>query len=173
MKRKRGDIGDWALGRGGCKSLLAVGCLALAAQTHAALADITNSAVATATYAGDTYQSEPSIANVPVAAANPALSVTKTASPDSNVAAGQTVTYTYVVTNTGNQTLTGIAPVDAHGGSGPPPVPASPALTDNGTLGDSPDSNIDPLIWGTLAPGDVVTFTATYVVTQSDVDTLQ
>ena len=62
---------------------------------------------------------------------------------------------------------------DVHNGSGTLPDPPHTALTDNGTTGDSPDSNGDPTIWGTLAPGDVVTFATAYVVTQNDQDTLQ
>lgn len=101
------------------------------------------------------------------------ITVSKTASNDTNVPAGVTVTYTYVVINTGNQTVSNINLVDAHGGSGPAPVPSNETLTtDIGTTGDSTDSSSDGT-WDSLAPGDQVTFTASYVVTQSDVDTLQ
>jgi len=44
-------------------------------------------------------------------------------------------------------------------------------LTDNGTAGDSTDA-ADDGSWDVLAPGDVITFTGTYVVTQADVDLL-
>jgi len=101
------------------------------------------------------------------------ITVTKTASADTNVPAGVTVTYTYVVTNTGNQTVSNIDLIDAHGGSGPAPVPTNETLTtDAGVTGDSTDAGTNG-VWDSLAPGDQVTFTADYVVTQTDVDTLQ
>lgn len=103
---------------------------------------------------------------------NPSISVTKTADLDTNVPAGQTVTYTYVVTNDGNQTIASISLADLHGGSGPAPSPGSETLTDNIPLGDSTDAASNG-IWDSLAPGDIATFTGTYVVTQQDVDTLQ
>ena len=104
---------------------------------------------------------------------NPSLSVTKTADLTVNVAAGQTVTYTYVVTNDGDQFLSNVALSDAHGGSGPAPTPDNETLTNDVVpLGDSVDAATDGN-WDTLAPGDSITFTATYVVTQNDVDTLQ
>ncbi len=103
----------------------------------------------------------------------PNITVSKTASSDTNVPAGVTVTYTYVVTNTGNQTVSNIDLADAHGGSGPTPTPTNETLTtDAGATGDSTDTGTNG-IWETLTPGDAVTFTATYVVTQDDVDTLQ
>lgn len=103
----------------------------------------------------------------------PNITVTKAASPDVNVPVGVTVTYTYVVTNTGNQTVSNIDLTDSHGGSGSPPLPSNETLTtDAGATGDSTDSGTNG-IWETLAPGDAVTFTATYIVTQQDVDTLQ
>lgn len=103
----------------------------------------------------------------------PNITVTKVASSDTNVPAGVTVTYTYVVTNTGNQTISNINLADSHGGSGPPPSPSNETLTtDAGAIGDSTDSGTNG-VWEVLAPGDAVTFTASYVVTQQDVDTLQ
>lgn len=137
-------------------------------------ADITNTATAGGDYAGNPVQSDPVTANVPVAAAAPALSIVKTASPDTNVIAGQVVTYTYTVTNTGNTTLQNISLNDVHDGTGLPPVPGNETLfTDNGTLGDTTDSTPADGVWSVLAPGDVLTFTSSYTVTQNDVDTKQ
>lgn len=119
-------------------------------------------------------QSAPVTVSVPVDAGLPGLSITKTASPTSNVAAGQAVTYTYVVRNTGSQTLTNIQLSDAHGGSGAPPVPSGETLTnDANTLNDSSDATPNDGVWSVLAPGDEITLTATYTVTQADVDTKQ
>ena len=68
---------------------------------------------------------------------------------------GQTVSYTYLVENTGNVTITGVNVIEtAFNGSGTPPSPVTGGST-------------------TIAPGQTVTFTAAYVVTQQDVDTLQ
>ncbi len=104
---------------------------------------------------------------------NPDLTVTKTADDTTDVIVGQLITYTYEVENTGNQTITAISLSDAHGGSGPAPVPGGETLTtDSLPLGDSTDGGANGT-WDTLAPGDIVTFTATYTVTQNDVDTLQ
>lgn len=101
------------------------------------------------------------------------ITVSKTADNTNNVPAGVTVTYTYVVTNDGDQVISNLSLSDAHGGSGPAPVPANETLTtDAGTIGDSTDAATNG-VWDTLAPGDQVTFTASYVVTQNDVDTLQ
>ncbi len=106
----------------------------------------------------------------------PSLTVTKTASQDTNVPAGVTVTYTYRVTNNGNQTISQISLSDAHSGTGTPTLtPANELILpadDNAPTGDSTDGGQNG-IWEILAPGDTVTFTAQYTVTQQDVDTLQ
>ena len=71
-----------------------------------------------------------------------------------NVVAGQVVTYSYRVTNTGNVTLSNVALTDTHlSASG------SQSLTISGG-GNT----------GSIAPGDDVTLTATYTVTQDDID---
>ncbi|WP_410625003.1 hypothetical protein [Amycolatopsis sp. cmx-8-4] len=75
----------------------------------------------------------------------------KTASPGTVSAAGEEVTYAFVVTNTGNVTLNPVTVRETRfTGSGEAPAPVCPG--------------------GALAPGQRVTCTATYRVTQSDVD---
>ncbi len=112
--------------------------------------------------------------SVSVTPAAPALVVTKIATPDTNVPAGTVVTYTYTVSNTGNQVLTNISLNDMHVGSGPAPVPGNEVMTtDAGTVNDSTDATANDGVWSTLAPGDVITLTATYTITQNDVDTKQ
>jgi large repetitive protein len=176
MKRLRNSIGEAAVCRGRRKFLaaLAFAALMLAVQSQSASADIFNSAVATAAYGGSAVSSAPSTASITVAPAAPQLTVTKTANDTTDVTAGQTITYSYVVSNTGNRTITGITLNDIHNGSGSAPAPANEILTtDAGTPGDSSDATANDGVWSVLAPGDAVTFTATYGVTQTDVDTRQ
>jgi gliding motility-associated-like protein/uncharacterized repeat protein (TIGR01451 family) len=77
---------------------------------------------------------------------NPQLEVTKVDVLPSNVAVGEYITYTIVVTNTGNVTLSNINVTDTN-------------ATMNG-VGSSP----------LLLPGDSVTFTAVHLITQEDMD---
>lgn len=105
----------------------------------------------------------------------PSISVTKVADDTSDVVVGQSITYTYTITNDGNQTISNITLSDVHDGSGPPPTPDADGatLTDNGVTGDSTNSTTGDGVWDALAPGDVLTVTATYTITQNDVDTKQ
>jgi uncharacterized repeat protein (TIGR01451 family) len=108
--------------------------------------------------------------------ANPSLVVTKVADDDTNVTVGQLITYTYTVTNNGNQTISNISLSDnvtAGSGSAPTPNADTATLTDNLPTGDSTNPGTGDGDWDTLAPGDVLTVTSTYTVTQTDVDTLQ
>jgi large repetitive protein len=108
------------------------------------------------------------------AARNPLLDATKTPSITTDAQVGDVITYTYAIRNAGNVTLTAITPTDAHtsaAGTAPLTI-AGDTLTDVAPNGDSPDGAAAG-IWGTLAPGDTATFTATYTVTQDDVDTGQ
>ena len=110
-----------------------------------------------------------------VTAGNPSLAVTKAASDTVNVSVGQVITYTYTITNTGNQTISAIKLSDSHDGSGPAPAPDpdTATLTDNAPTGDSNNDTTGDGEWDALAPGDVLTVTGTYTVTQTDMDTLQ
>ena len=105
---------------------------------------------------------------------SPSITVTKLANDTTNVVAGQTITYSYRVTNNGNQTISNIQLSDTHNGSGTPPVPGNELLeTDAGTPGDSNDTIANNGIWDTLSPGDTVLFTADYIITQQDLDVFQ
>jgi hypothetical protein len=112
---------------------------------------VTNSATAGGTPpGGDPITSTPSTVTVPTPAA-PGISILKTANTAVVVSAGQEVTYSFRVTNTGNVTLTDVAPVEgAFNGSG------------DISAADCPTT--------TLAPGQIITCTATYTVTQADID---
>ncbi|WP_025744046.1 HYR-like domain-containing protein, partial [Aquimarina pacifica] len=90
------------------------------------------------------------------------LSVTKEADDTNNVLEGQTVTYTYVVTNTGNVTFDDVSISDIHSGNG---TLVGPELqTTTGTDTDNSDNEVDE-----LGPGDIATWTATYLITSTDV----
>lgn len=112
---------------------------------------LTNTAVASGTSpGGDTVASDPSTEIVPTEQ-TPALSVVKTADV---VAAevGQTVTYSFLITNTGNVTIT------------------DPTVNEVDFSGTGELSEIICPDEASLAPGDEVTCEATYVVTQADID---
>ncbi|GAA3750320.1 hypothetical protein GCM10022239_27020 [Leifsonia bigeumensis] len=82
---------------------------------------------------------------------SPAITVLKSASGGPFTGAGQLVDYSFIVTNTGNVTLTGVGITEtAFSGTGPTPVADCPATV--------------------LIPGDSTTCTATYSLTQADVD---
>ena len=81
---------------------------------------------------------------------NPLLTITKVPSPTTYSAAGQTIAYTYLVTNTGTSTITGIVVTDTPLGKITLGSPGSPVTS--------------------LAPGAQAIGTATYTIKQSDVD---
>jgi len=113
--------------------------------------DLTNIATADGTPVRGTLMPVNDDAKVELQPADPNANLTKTASPDTAVNAGDIITYTYVLTNSGNVTLTNSSLTDIHSGTG--------------SL-----SAITPASVPTLAPGDSVSFTATYVIRQSDID---
>ncbi|GAA4894385.1 hypothetical protein GCM10025789_09570 [Tessaracoccus lubricantis] len=94
----------------------------------------------------ETQQSSDAEATVCV----PDISLTKTASPTIYDAVGDVITYTFVSTNTGQSTLTDVTITDPlEGLSALVCMPAQPA---------------------TLLPGESMTCTATYLITQDDLD---
>ncbi len=131
-----------------------VTCTATYVVTQADLysTELTNTATAMGTPPGDTPPptSPPSTVEVPVAPL-PAIEVVKTSDTQEITAAGQEVTYSFEVTNTGNVPLSEVTVDEAEfSGTGTAPVPTCPE--------------------GALEPQTSVTCTATYVVTQADVD---
>ena len=113
---------------------------------------VTNTARGHASYEGDPLDSEMTDATV-TASQSPELGLTKVASPTTYDHAGQAISYTYVLTNTGNVSLGGpvIVTDDLANVS-------CPALTSVG--------NNDV----TFDPGEAITCSATYDVTQADLD---
>ena len=131
--------------------------------------DLDGTVTATANYdpgSGNTSVTANSSAAVPLNVV-PKLVVSKTASPNVNVAAGDLVTYTYLVKNDGTVPITNVTLHDTHKGVLDALLPNfSQWVTNSG-------STISGNTITTLAPGDEAEFTATYTVTQTDVDTLQ
>lgn len=71
-----------------------------------------------------------------------------------------------------DQVIQDVAVNDTHNGSDPAPTPTNETLlTDVAPTGDSTDAATDGS-WDILAPGDTITFTGTYTVTQTDAETL-
>ncbi|SEH56839.1 MULTISPECIES: DUF11 domain-containing protein [unclassified Leifsonia] len=131
-------------------------CTATYAVTQADVdaGSVTNTATATGTPpVGAAVVSAPSTAVVTATSA-PAMSIVKSGTISSGTGnAGDTITYTFTATNSGNVTMTGVTISD--------PLPGLSALT-YGTWSSGTA--------GTLAPGQSVTATATYTITQADVD---
>ncbi|MFW2589811.1 DUF7507 domain-containing protein [Sagittula sp. SSi028] len=103
----------------------------------------------------------------------PAVTVAKQADVTSGLEAGQTVTYTYTVENTGNVTLGTVILTDQHSsasGTAALTIGSETLLADVNETGTSTDGTASDGVWDSLAPGDSVTFTASYQVTQADLD---
>ncbi|MEU6709377.1 DUF7507 domain-containing protein [Streptomyces wuyuanensis] len=112
---------------------------------------VTNTAVATADPPTGTSVTTPPAGATVTMEQDPALTLTKSASPGEVTAAGQQVDYTYVVTNTGNVTLTAVDVSEtAFSGSGDDPEVSCPGTS--------------------LAPGRSMSCTATYTTTQTDIN---
>ncbi len=104
----------------------------------------------------------------------PSLTVVKSASTAGPVSVGTVITYTYVLRNTGNTMISNVAVGENFTGKGTAPAPSNEVLSlDVAPIGDSTDVTGNNGTWSLLAPGDQLTFTAPYTVTQSDIDLLQ
>ncbi len=110
---------------------------------------------------------------------NPDVSVVKTSRlldgstiPPEGVKVGDVIEYTYTISNTGNQILAPVEISDNHQGKGA-------ALDFVGCVIDTDDNNRHTQLGTTdfsvasLGPSDIVKCTATYVVTQQDINELQ
>lgn len=143
--------------------VMATSFLAFAQPTHAT---IDNTATASGLYGLVPVTSAGDTVNIPVVLANPSLSVVKSVSvPATTEAVGSepgvtdgldTITYQYLVTNTGNVTITGVTPVDAGPSFGNPQTPGDNAL---GAFSPAPV---------TLIPGQAQIFTAVYTLSDED-----
>nr|WP_244893104.1 DUF1573 domain-containing protein [Agreia bicolorata] len=112
---------------------------------------VTNTATGSGTPpTGPSTDTPPSTSTVTIDPA-PGLTTVKSADPAQAGKVGDTITYSFVFTNTGNVTLTNITVNEG-------------AFTGTGTLGEVSYPT------RTLAPGESTTATASYVLTQADVD---
>jgi uncharacterized repeat protein (TIGR01451 family) len=98
----------------------------------------------------------------------PGLTVAKTADKTSNLKAGDVVTYTYTITNSGNADITDITLADTFKGvlNGLSPGPAFQSFTTDPGGHSTHAGNTITL----LKAGSVAVYTASYTVTQADVD---
>lgn len=155
------------------RALRQIGVSALALALFAgsvspALATIDNTATANGTPAAGTLTPPTSTVNIPVAPGAPTLSLTKAgAAPVENgtdgvINAGDTILYTYVVTNTGNVTINSTTPVDTG--------PQFNTVNGTGTLGAFTlvSTTNGATSGATLAPGESGTWTALYTLSNVD-----
>jgi uncharacterized repeat protein (TIGR01451 family) len=136
---------------------LAVGASQSFTITAQAPANATAPVTNTATVLGNEEDSNPgnNTSSVTSTPSLPGITFTKTADKTGDLVLGENLTYTFTAENTGNTPLTGVAISEG-------------AFSGTGTL--SPLNYAWPGTPGTLLAGETVTATATYVVTQADVD---
>ena len=94
--------------------------------------------------------------------AEPSLEVTKTSATPSGTSVGSPINYTITVENTGNVTVDSIALADTLTDLDGVVLALSSGPTFVSTDGDSAE--------GTLVPGETATYTASFTITQSEVD---
>ena len=117
------------------------------AATYTVLAQDVTAGFVTNTAAASADGAISNTDSVTVIKPNPALSIVKSASPATYGAVGAVISYSYLVTNSGNVTLSG---------------PFS--VSDNKTTNESCPAT------ATLAPGASITCTSSYTITQADLD---
>ena len=117
------------------------------AATYTVLAQDVTAGFVTNTAAASADGAISNTDSVTVIKPNPALSIVKSASPATYGAVGAVISYSYIVTNSGNVTLSG-------------PFTVSDNRTTNESCPATP----------TLAPGASITCTSSYTITQADLD---
>ena len=128
-------------------------------QADIDLGIVPNTAEVTGTPPAGLDAPEAESSNTVIIAPTPELSVDKSVAPlTAPLAVGDVITYTFVIENTGNVTINGVAPLD----SGP---------TFNGVVGSNSLSAFSPLT-ASLAPGGSQSYTATYTLSQADIDNI-
>jgi uncharacterized repeat protein (TIGR01451 family) len=154
-----------ALKRLGTSSLALI---VVAAQVTPALATIDNTATTSGTYAASPVTATSTLVKVNVAPASATVTAGKSAGVPTTgngvagiVDAGDTILYTYTVTNTGNVTLTNVLPTDVG--------PKFNGVAGTGTLGAFTPTGAAVLPI-TLAPGGSQQYTALYTMSAVDVD---
>ena len=173
-----GESGTWTA----LYTLSAVDAYRAAGITVAGGNAVENSATATGNPATGTLGVvSPSTAEVAIPA-DPKLAIAKnrTITTDNGSAGvadvGDVITYTYVVQNTGNVTITGLSIADIHEGAPLASPPNGETLTSDGPLASatpsqvSTDATANNAVWSTIRPGATVTFTYVHTVTQAEVD---
>ncbi len=108
----------------------------------------------------DTNQTDPQSDDaISTVQQNPSLTIDKVANNQSVTAAGQVINYTYTVTNTGNQTLTGVT------------------LSDDNFTPSNTGDDFNPIFFGgdingdnNLDVGESWIYTASHTVTQAEID---
>lgn len=136
---------------------------------------VSNVASATSDDVPTSPPSPPALATIPGV---PNLEIIKVAvlndeiTADSFAEAGETITYTYTVTNTGNVALTNVGIQDTHEGVLLTGVnlPVGETVTTEGPAGPSDIGVANDGVIDTLEAGAVATFTITLTVTQDEVD---
>jgi uncharacterized repeat protein (TIGR01451 family) len=162
--KMRGRPMGLARGLGASALTLAV----FAGQAAPAFAAIDNTATANGTPAAGTLVAPSDTASVPVASGAPTLTVAKTgAAPvevgsDGVINAGDTITYTYIVTNSGNVSISSVTPVDTG--------PTFNNLTGTGSLSSFTlvSTTNGASAGATLLPNESGTYTAVYTLSAVD-----
>ena len=129
-------------------------------------AALVNTATVTGTANGQPVSASATV-SVDLIDAAPALTVVKSAivndGGNGQDDPGDTISYSFTVTNSGNVSLTNVVLSD------PMVTLSAPTLTDQGEAGDSSDGLLSSG-WDELGPGDTLSYTATYILVAGDVN---